>query len=88
MKGINFHIEKNIARTYRDAKCAPVRLSGQSHLYQGRMSVCVLSCLHACMYSSSDVKEGLAEFFIHLRHRAAISKPQRACKQEKRTTLV
>ena len=41
----------------------------------------------ACMHSSSDVKEGLAEFFIHLCHQAAsaaISKLQCACKQEKR----
>ena len=28
VKGINFHIEKNLARAYRDAKCASVCLSG------------------------------------------------------------
>ena len=27
VKGINFHIEKNLARAYRDAKCASVCLS-------------------------------------------------------------
>ena len=39
------------------------------------------------MHSSSDVKEGLAEFFIHLCHRAALAaiiKLHCACKQEKR----
>ena len=27
VKGINFHIEKNLAHAYRDAKCASVCLS-------------------------------------------------------------
>ena len=27
MKGIKFHVEKNLARAYRDAKCASVCLS-------------------------------------------------------------
>ena len=34
MKGINFHIEKNLARAFRDAKCA---------------SVCVSVCVYVCM---------------------------------------
>ena len=28
VKGIKFHVEKNLARAYRDAKCASVCLSG------------------------------------------------------------
>ena len=31
VKGINFHIEKNFARAYRDAKCVSVCLSGSKN---------------------------------------------------------
>ena len=42
------------------------------------------------MHSSSDVKQGLAEFFIHLCHlaaSAAVIKPHHACKEEKHIHL-
>ena len=32
VKGINFHIEKNLTRAYRDAKCASVCLAVKMEL--------------------------------------------------------
>ena len=55
----------------------------QSHAVRQNEWACLIL---ACMHSSSDVKEGLVEFFIHLCHLAAlaaVSKPHYACKQEK-----